>query len=299
MVWLGAATSPTQRTPQQKEFGAVFLHKGLPPNLPAPILRSIKKQLDKTEYAIIPTGSASSYVAFLRGEPMGTGRAFPPQWIWFQDPSGVGTFSSASFKQQEDGLLSVDLKVPVGAGNTSAVPLELRLLPQQHLLLFRWGGTGQGMIGGAPTVDQYHQESRLGEPVPDFTAERVDGNLVSLREFRGHILVLNTWATSCTGCVEEMPGLNKLVEKFSKRGVVFLALANNTKEQVRIFLSSRPYKYRQALLGERGMELFGNAFPRNLIVDPHGKVVYDFTGGSSKTASRLEPVIEKLLAKKE
>jgi len=63
------------------------------------------------------------------------------------------------------------------------------------------------------------------------------------------------------------------------------------------FLRSHPFKYQQAILSERGMELFGNAFPRNLIVDRHGTVVYDFTGGSSKTASRLEPVIEELLAK--
>jgi len=295
-LWAGAAPTPTPQAPQPAPFGAVFLHTCVPPALPAPVLKGLEKHLENVEYAVIPTGKPGFYVAFYRGEPVGD-QHFASKWIWHRQPSGLGILSSVPFKKGSDGMLTVNLKLSVDVTNTAAAPLELQFLPQHHLLLYRWSGASQGQIGGTLTVDQYHRETRMGEPVPDFTAARLNGGLVSLGGLRGHVLVLNSWATSCTPCVEEIPGLNKLVDKFSKRGVVFLALANNSKQQLRDFLPSHPFEYQQALLGEHGMEIFGNAFPRNLIVDPHGTVVYDFTGGSPKTASRLEPVIEKLLAK--
>ncbi|HKI85590.1 MAG TPA: hypothetical protein VKA53_02480, partial [Thermoanaerobaculia bacterium] len=67
-VCLGAAPTPTQQAPQPAPFGAVFLHKGAPPNLPKPILSQVKKHYDKFEYAVIPTGGASYYAAFFRNK---------------------------------------------------------------------------------------------------------------------------------------------------------------------------------------------------------------------------------------
>ena len=53
----------------------------------------------------------------------------------------------------------------------------------------------------------------VGEPAPDFTLETPGGELVSLSDFRGQVVVLNFWATWCVPCRLEMPEFQTLWEQ--------------------------------------------------------------------------------------
>ena len=48
------------------------------------------------------------------------------------------------------------------------------------------------------------------------------GQLRSLAEFPGKILVVNFWATWCAPCREEMPGFVRLQSRWRGRGVQFI-----------------------------------------------------------------------------
>jgi cytochrome c biogenesis protein CcmG/thiol:disulfide interchange protein DsbE len=48
---------------------------------------------------------------------------------------------------------------------------------------------------------------------------------VTLRDLRGQIVVLNFWATWCPPCVEEMPSLEQLQERYKGKGVVVLGVS--------------------------------------------------------------------------
>ena len=64
-----------------------------------------------------------------------------------------------------------------------------------------------------------------GVPAPNFTLPDLDGNNVSLADYRGKVVLLNIWATWCKPCVEEMPSLEKLHQEFKNEDFVMLAVS--------------------------------------------------------------------------
>lgn len=47
----------------------------------------------------------------------------------------------------------------------------------------------------------------LGRPAPDFALRDPAGHIVRLSELRGHIVLVNFWATWCQPCKEELPAI--------------------------------------------------------------------------------------------
>jgi len=66
--------------------------------------------------------------------------------------------------------------------------------------------------------------ARLGAAAPDFTTQRLDGATVQLSQFRGKPVLLNFWATWCTPCQDEMPLLQRAVDRYGGAGLTVLAV---------------------------------------------------------------------------
>ena len=149
------------------------------------------------------------------------------------------------------------------------------------------------MIGGVPTAKP--SALSVGAAAPDFTVQKLDGGSVSLRSVEGKVVVINSWATYCAPCVAEMPGLNNLVQKYSSAEVVFLAIAWNTEKDLRAFLEQREFRYQQTLANPQTTTIFGEAFPRHVIVDVRGNIVFDRIGGAVDIYRELDEEIAALI----
>jgi cytochrome c biogenesis protein CcmG/thiol:disulfide interchange protein DsbE len=65
-----------------------------------------------------------------------------------------------------------------------------------------------------------------GAKAPD--ASLVDvatGDTVSVRDFRGQVVLLNLWATWCPPCLEEMPSMERLYQELGPEGLKIIAIS--------------------------------------------------------------------------
>ena len=70
--------------------------------------------------------------------------------------------------------------------------------------------------------------TRIGFTAPDFTLQTVDGQQVSLSDYRGKPVILNFWASWCGPCRYEVPAFKSFYDKYGNEGVSILAV--NTQD---------------------------------------------------------------------
>jgi thiol-disulfide isomerase/thioredoxin len=141
---------------------------------------------------------------------------------------------------------------------------------------------------------QARQVAALGFDLPNLSVRLLTGESVSLDTFKGKTLVINWWATSCPPCIAEMPGLNQLVAKYrNDRSVAFVSVAWNTPEELKQFLVNHRIDYVTSTTTIDPPRFLGNTFPRHLIVDPRGRIVFDETGGYPDRFKELDAALKK------
>ena len=64
----------------------------------------------------------------------------------------------------------------------------------------------------------------MGKPAPDFTAETLGGDTITLGDLRGSPVALNFWATWCVPCTVEMPALESAAARYADQNLVVLAV---------------------------------------------------------------------------
>lgn len=80
------------------------------------------------------------------------------------------------------------------------------------------------LLNRSKTQSQSIAPARIGAPLVDFTLPDIQGQQVSLSDFQGQVVLVNTWATWCPPCRAEMPDLNAYYQAHQKEGFVILAI---------------------------------------------------------------------------
>jgi thiol-disulfide isomerase/thioredoxin len=154
---------------------------------------------------------------------------------------------------------------------------------------------------GAAGDDSSGGESQLkGKSAPAFTLNDLNGNKVSLSDFKGHPLLINYWGTYCAPCKIEMPWLQEFSKKYAGDGFQVVGITYDAEvgrdkiardtEQLGVtypILLSDP-KVEDAYL--HGTE----ALPMSFYVDKAGKVIDVSAGLGSK--DELESMVKKIIA---
>ncbi|MCI0371190.1 MAG: TlpA family protein disulfide reductase [candidate division NC10 bacterium] len=80
---------------------------------------------------------------------------------------------------------------------------------------------------------------------PDVALTDLDGKSVSLKSFRGKLLLVNFWATWCIPCLYEMPEFEQLYQAYKDKGFVVLAVSvdQGDPEVVRRYVVERKLTY--------------------------------------------------------
>jgi cytochrome c biogenesis protein CcmG, thiol:disulfide interchange protein DsbE len=138
--------------------------------------------------------------------------------------------------------------------------------------------------------------TRIGAAAPDFTVQDADRK-VALADLRGKVVVLNFWATWCAPCVEEMPSLVQLQQRFKDKGVTVVGISIDADgDAYHKFL--KDYKIDFLTVrdpDQKTSNLYGSfKWPETYIIDRNGVVRRKFIGAVEWSQPEIVDFLSKL-----
>ena len=139
-----------------------------------------------------------------------------------------------------------------------------------------------------------------GRPAPDFTLADLDGQPVSLSQFRGKVVLLDFWASWCGPCISNLPDLRKIKKETAGQPVVFLNLSLDSSDA-----AWRKAIEKHGIEGVHvrpGVSRSGAAsaynvrgIPAYFLVDPRGMILERLSGaGIGDTDAVVAKILESL-----
>jgi cytochrome c biogenesis protein CcmG, thiol:disulfide interchange protein DsbE len=89
------------------------------------------------------------------------------------------------------------------------------------------------LLGGLlRPAEQGNKSTALLEnkPAPTFDLAMINGGRIQLEQFKGKPVVINFFASWCVPCKDEAPMFSRAAVEYSKKGVIFLGIAYNDKQ---------------------------------------------------------------------
>ncbi len=138
------------------------------------------------------------------------------------------------------------------------------------------------------------------ERAPQFELRDLQGKNHRLADYAGRVVVINFWASWCAECIDEMPSLNSLYERFRGKGLVVLGIASDRKsETVEQALRRVPVSY--PVLLETTGRVFVRQYtvvglPTTVIIDREGNIVERLVGktdfGTPAFARKMQSLLD-------
>ncbi|MGB7212545.1 MAG: TlpA disulfide reductase family protein [Gemmatimonadales bacterium] len=159
-------------------------------------------------------------------------------------------------------------------------------------------GTGAWILSHADAVNGVS----VGAPAPDYRViDIANGDTVALRSrFKGHVTIVNIWATWCVPCRLEMPSMEKLYKEFKDRGFQIAAVSIDKGDPTDIAKFGTEYGLTFDLLHDPSGDIQDlyrtTGVPESFVIDRRGIIVKWLIGGYDWTAPVQRTLIDRLLS---
>ena len=136
----------------------------------------------------------------------------------------------------------------------------------------------------------------LQTTAPDWKLPLVQGDSLSLSSLKGKYVLLDFWFIGCGACVQSIPSLNELQDKYgpNKFEVIGVNFSSKDHEAIQKYCTDKEMKYRNVWMGD----LITNAYkikaaPIFYLIDPEGKIIYSKIGHDEKALlANVESLME-------
>ena len=117
---------------------------------------------------------------------------------------------------------------------------------------------------------------------PGFALQDATGKTVKIEDYRGKVVLLDFWATWCTGCKKEIPWFSEFQRTYGAKGfaVVGVSLDEGGWNVLKPFLDETKAPYRMLLGDEPTAQRYGiKSLPDTFLIDRKGRVAAAYMAG--------------------
>ena len=118
---------------------------------------------------------------------------------------------------------------------------------------------------------------------PDISLRTIKGEEIQLASLQGKPLLVTFWATTCPGCIREIPHLIELYDELAPQGLEIIGIAMDYDPPNRVLAMSKarniPYPIALDIHADAA-RAFGNVrlTPTSFLMAPDGRIVYQKVG---------------------
>ena len=123
---------------------------------------------------------------------------------------------------------------------------------------------------------------------------------MTLDNYKGHVLVVDFFATWCQPCRQSIPHLVEMNRKYGKQGLQILGLSadEDGERPVKAFAHEYRINYPLALAGDITADYGIRSVPVMFVIDKKGGIAEVYRGYSDEMGRSMEQLIKRLLTEK-
>ena len=154
------------------------------------------------------------------------------------------------------------------------------------LSLFVWGVAQNDGVAGRPGVnDNFGEVSISTDPMSDFELTTLSGEVVSIADYRGKVVMVDFWSSWCVPCRVEGPILSETYLKWRDRGVEFGGSAIwDSEGPVLDFIELHGIEYVNAIdaSGLTAVDFGVTGIPEKFFINTEGEIVRKVIGPNTR-----------------
>ena len=137
---------------------------------------------------------------------------------------------------------------------------------------------------------------KVGDKAPEFSLSNINGEMVSLSDYKDNIVMLIFFASWCPSCKKETPDLIELQETYGDKGFSVIGIAGVSAEEAKNFAEELDINYSVLVDDDdKVSDQYGpvESIPAMFLLDKNGNIVKTYVGLTEK--DEIDSDIQDLL----
>lgn len=136
------------------------------------------------------------------------------------------------------------------------------------------------VVLGLMSTGVYSSDVYAADNAPQFSLRDINGQSVSLEDYKGQVVLVNFWATWCGPCQAEMPHLQKMYVELKEQGFVVLSIsADNARDASKVKPLIKKNRYTFPVLLDKDSTVLNqynpeSVLPYNVLIGKDGNIIW-------------------------